>query len=125
MAPAPVAVAPAPEPTPAPVVQEVAPVPTPAEVVTPVADVAPAPQGRPTNLRDYVSALMARSLEIHIDDIDPDQNIMELGADSMTAMSLVKEVETMYTLELPATLLFEYSTLNELVEYLKTEIGED
>jgi acyl carrier protein len=56
-------------------------------------------------------------------DIDPDQNIMELGADSMTAMSMVKELETRYSIELPATLLFEYSTLNELVDFLKTEIG--
>ena len=92
----------------------------------PVVSEAPAaPQGRPADLYEYVSSLMSRSLEIHVDDIDPDQNIMELGADSMTAMSLVKEVETTYDIELPATLLFEYSTLNELVEYLKTEVDEE
>ena len=39
-------------------------------------------------------------------------------------MSMVKEMETTYDIELPATLLFEYSTLNELVEYLKTEVDE-
>jgi acyl carrier protein len=49
---------------------------------------------------------------------------MELGADSMTAMSMVKDMETLYDIELPATLLFEYSTLNELVDFLKEEIGE-
>ena len=42
----------------------------------------------------------------------------------MTAMSLVKEMETRYNIELPATLLFEYSTLNELVDFLKTEVGD-
>ena len=85
---------------------------------------APVSQGRPANLFDYVAKLMARAVEMHVDDIDPDQNIMELGADSMTAMSMVKEMETTYDIELPATLLFEYSTLNELVDYLKTEIDE-
>jgi len=110
-------------PTPAPVV-EVAPVVEAPVVAEPVvAEAAPAaPQGRPENLFDFVASLMARAVEMHVDDIDPDQNIMELGADSMTAMSMVKEMETTYDIELPATLLFEYSTLNELVDYLKTEI---
>jgi acyl carrier protein len=97
----------------------------------PAADVAPQAPGpgeppasteRPTSLFDYVRSLMAKAVEMHETDIDPDQNIMELGADSMTAMSMVKELETRYKIELPATLLFEYSTLNELVDFLKTEI---
>ena len=109
------------EPETAPVMHEVAP--------EPVAEVASSnskavSQVKPENLHDYIASLMAKVLEMHVDDIDPDQNIMEFGADSMTALSLVKEVETTYNLELPATLLFEYSTLNELVEYLKTEVGE-
>ena len=109
---------PAVESSPAPVVEVTAPV-----VETPAAEVAVAsPQGRPENLFDYVASLMAKAVEMHVDDIDPDQNIMELGADSMTAMSMVKEMETTYDIELPATLLFEYSTLNELVDYLKTEV---
>ncbi|MEQ1591121.1 MAG: beta-ketoacyl synthase N-terminal-like domain-containing protein [Thiobacillaceae bacterium] len=83
----------------------------------------PASMERPANLFDYVRSLMAKAVEMHETDIDPDQNIMELGADSMTAMSMVKELETCYKIELPATLLFEYSTLNELVDFLKTEIG--
>jgi acyl carrier protein/NAD(P)-dependent dehydrogenase (short-subunit alcohol dehydrogenase family) len=114
--------------TPAPVQQTAAPQPAPQPVAPPPVPVAAAPvvaaakQGRPENLHDYIAALMARTLNIEVSEIDPDQNIMELGADSMTAMSLVKEVETTYNIELPATLLFEYSTMNELVEYLKTEI---
>ena len=103
-----------------------------------VAEVTPAPapqaeqseqsgdeQGLPANLFEYVRYLMAKAVEMPETDIDPDQNIMELGADSMTAMSMVKEMETRYSIELPATLLFEYSTLNELVEFLTEEVGED
>ena len=103
-------------------------------ITAPAAPVAAAPQTasaaeppaaleKPANLFDYVRSLMAKAVEMHETDIDPDQNIMELGADSMTAMSMVKELETRYKIELPATLLFEYSTLNELVDFLKTEIG--
>ena len=83
-----------------------------------------ASQERPTDVFEYVKGLMAKAVEMDRDDIDPDQNIMELGADSMTAMSMVKDMETLYDIELPATLLFEYSTLNELVDFLKEEIGE-
>jgi microcystin synthetase protein McyD len=85
---------------------------------------AAASQERPTDVFEYVKGLMAKAVEMDRDDIDPDQNIMELGADSMTAMSMVKDMETLYDIELPATLLFEYSTLNELVDFLKEEIGE-
>jgi acyl carrier protein len=90
----------------------------------PVADIPAASQDRPTDVFEYVKELMAKAVEMDVDDIDPDQNIMELGADSMTAMSMVKDMETLYDIELPATLLFEYSTLNELVDFLKEEIGE-
>jgi acyl carrier protein len=76
------------------------------------------------SLFDYVRSLMAKAVEMPAGDIDPDQNFMELGADSMTAMSMVKEIEVRYNIELPATLLFEYATLNELVDFLKTEIGD-
>jgi acyl carrier protein len=88
---------------------------------------APAPStdtDKPLDLYDYVRSMMAKAVEMHETDIDPDQNFMELGADSMTAMSMVKDMETRYGIELPATLLFEYTTLNELVEFLKNEIGD-
>ena len=94
----------------------------------PVAAAPPAPApnpddgAAPASLFDYVRALMAKAVDMRESDIDPDQNIMELGADSMTAMSMVKELEQRYSIELPATLLFEYSTLNELVDFLVTEI---
>lgn len=74
-------------------------------------------------LFEYVRSLMAKAVGMNEVDIDPDQNFMELGADSMTAMSMVREMEQRYNIELPATLLFEYATLNELVDFLKTEIG--
>jgi NADP-dependent 3-hydroxy acid dehydrogenase YdfG len=75
----------------APVVEAVAPIPAPVAETAPVVEVpvvaepavanaAPAtPQGRPENLFDFVASLMARAVEMHVDDIDPDQNIMELG----------------------------------------------
>lgn len=111
---------PAPSPEPVPAAIEVAEAAAPAQTaVTDNND-----QGLPPSLFVYVRSLMAKAVEMPETDIDPDQNIMELGADSMTAMSLVKEMETRYNIELPATLLFEYSTLNELVDFLKTEVGD-
>lgn len=81
--------------------------------------------GAVVSLFDFVRSLMAKAVQVPETDIDSDQNFMELGADSMTAMSMVREIEMRYDIELPATLLFEYATLNELVDYLKTEIGDE
>jgi acyl carrier protein len=97
-------------------------------VTKPAPAPAPAPAQPPAgaaNLFEYVRSLMAKAVQMQESDIDPDQNFMELGADSMTAMTMVKEMEQRYNIELPATLLFEYTTLNELVDYLKTEIGDN
>ena len=104
--------------------QAAKPIPVESAPVTPKVEASAASLERPTDVFEYVKGLMAKAVEMDIDDIDPDQNIMELGADSMTAMSMVKDMETLYSIELPATLLFEYSTLNELVDFLKEEIGE-
>lgn len=125
----------APEPVPPPVpvaaVPQAAASPEPASAPAPdpapaaASEPAAAPAGeRPADLFVYVRSLMARAVEMPPEDIDPEQNIMELGADSMTAMSMVREMEETYNIELPATLLFEYSTLNELVEFLRDEVGE-
>ena len=109
-----------------PTAPDAAPVPKPEpEQIQPPVAAADAGQDAPTDLFGYMRSLMAKAIEMPESDIDPDQNIMELGADSMTAMSLVKEVEVRYNIELPATLLFEYSTLNELVDFLREEIGDD
>ena len=125
----PATVAVTPEPTPAAPVYQPAPAvetpPTPAPGVAqtpPPADHVPADSGIP--LYEYVRSLMAKAVEMPEDDVDPEQNFMELGADSITAMSMVKEIETRYSIELPATLLFEYTTLNDLVEFLGDEIGD-
>jgi acyl transferase domain-containing protein/acyl-CoA synthetase (AMP-forming)/AMP-acid ligase II/acyl carrier protein/NAD(P)-dependent dehydrogenase (short-subunit alcohol dehydrogenase family) len=97
-----------------------------AQVEPAVAEADPSTSGVSTALPlfEYVRALMARTMDIPAEDIDPDQNFMELGAVSFTAMSMVKEIETRYGIELPATLLFEYTTLHDLVDFLRDETGE-
>jgi acyl carrier protein len=97
-----------------------------AQVEPAVAEADSSTSGVPTALPlfEYVRALMARTMDIPAEDIDPDQNFMELGAVSFTAMSMVKEIETRYGIELPATLLFEYTTLHDLVDFLRDETGE-
>ena len=67
----------------------------------------------------------ARVLEQSIDDMDIDMHFLEIGADSMQALSLVKALETALEIELYPTLLFEYPTIRELGDYLKTITPED
>jgi len=56
--------------------------------------------------------------------IDLQTSFLEMGADSIVALKVVKEVESKLGLELYPTLLFEYQNIAELSEYLFQEIEQ-
>jgi len=49
-------------------------------------------------------------------------SFLEMGADSIIALNVVKEVEAKLGLELYPTLLFEYQNIVELSEFLFQEL---
>jgi acyl transferase domain-containing protein/acyl-CoA synthetase (AMP-forming)/AMP-acid ligase II/acyl carrier protein len=70
-------------------------------------------------LLGYITQLAANKLEIAKEELDPSVNFLELGADSMVAIGLIREVEEALNIELYPTLLFEYPTINDFVGYLQ------
>lgn len=81
------------------------------------------PNKRRSVLLDYVRRQAAQVLTIkNAHSIDPDQPLQTLGLDSLMAVELRNKLSQTVGKTLPATLLFEYPTLNALVEYAASQI---
>ncbi|WP_239082460.1 non-ribosomal peptide synthetase [Actinoplanes teichomyceticus] len=65
-----------------------------------------------------VRELLARALEREPATIRPDEPFLTLGLDSLTAIDLVKELETRLGRTLSTTLFFEHRTIGELAAHL-------
>ena len=51
--------------------------------------------------------------------ITPDQNLFELGADSLLLMRIHEELDARFPGKVEITDLFQYPTINSLAEYLR------
>lgn len=54
--------------------------------------------------------------------IDPQRGFFDLGMDSLTAVELRNRLHTSLNCSLPATIIFDYPTLNNLVDYLMQQL---
>ncbi len=73
----------------------------------------------------FISKVAAEKLEIDPEELDADMNFLELGADSMVAISLIRNVEQALDIELYPTLLFEYPSINAFVGYLEETVPRE
>lgn len=71
---------------------------------------------RPEFLREWLINWMARKLEINPDRIDPDKPVSSYGLDSITAVSLEKDVNEQFGIEWPIESFLRENTVNQLVE---------
>ena len=76
-------------------------------------------------LRERVSALVQRQftklLRLSADELSPAANFMDLGFDSILAVQIQKALSAETGLQLPATLLFKYASVDQLTDYLLAE----
>lgn len=69
-------------------------------------------------IKNWISKKIAEALETDVGSIDPDQDFSDFGLDSMVAFALTGEMSEWIGKELPASLLWEYTTINSLSEYI-------
>jgi acyl carrier protein len=56
--------------------------------------------------------------------VDPDAGLVEMGLDSVYAMTLSGDVEDRYDLAIEPTLAWDYPTVNALAGYLGQELAD-
>ncbi|UCH94143.1 MAG: hypothetical protein JSV88_28270 [Candidatus Aminicenantes bacterium] len=70
------------------------------------------------SLVSHVKEILANVLMIEISKIDENKPFMELGLDSILAVELAKQLEQVFQVEIKATQLYDYSTVNTLASHL-------
>lgn len=82
-----------------------------------------APNERLTVLATHLQKLVAQVLEFDdLNGLSLEMGFAEMGIDSLIAVDLKNKLETSLNIELPATLIFEYSNINSLTKYLIDKI---
>lgn len=75
-------------------------------------------------IKTWISTEVANILKIDIDDIDSDQKFSGFGIDSIVAFAMTGDLCEWIGEELPATLLWEYPTIDSLSRYISEQFGE-
>lgn len=70
-------------------------------------------------LQEEVTLLMGFD---SIDEVDPKQQLLDLGVDSLVAIDLSNRIQKSVNLELDISMFFEYPTLDELSTYILNDI---
>ncbi|WP_276750643.1 type I polyketide synthase [Chlorogloeopsis fritschii] len=75
-------------------------------------------------IQSYLLTKIAQTLRLAEEHINPRENFMELGFDSIMAVQVKSSIEKDVNLTLDATLLFEFPSIIELAEYLANRHSE-
>jgi acyl carrier protein len=74
-------------------------------------------------IRNWLVERVAFYLEVAPDSVDPDVGLVEMGLDSVYAMTLSGDVEEHFGLELEPTIAWDYGTVTKLADFLSAELG--
>ncbi|MBF0287241.1 MAG: SDR family NAD(P)-dependent oxidoreductase [SAR324 cluster bacterium] len=81
------------------------------------------PEKRRSELAAHICRQTARVLNIETpEEIELQDSLFDMGMDSLTVVELTGSLETSLGLPLPATILFDYPTVDTLTDYLTDEI---
>ena len=76
------------------------------------------------NIKEHVDDTISKLIKEMIgDDVPPTQPLMEVGIDSLEAVELRNNLSESFGLDLPATIMFDYSTMQLLSEFIFGMIG--
>ena len=75
-----------------------------------------------TMVREHVATVLGHDAPAVV---DPDRALKEMGFDSLTAVELRNRLNQVTGLRLPASLVFDYATIDAIAGYLSDEIGQE
>jgi acyl transferase domain-containing protein/enoyl-CoA hydratase/carnithine racemase/acyl carrier protein/NAD(P)-dependent dehydrogenase (short-subunit alcohol dehydrogenase family) len=75
-----------------------------------------------SDVSNFLKDRLAQELHLEEIDIDEDAQFIDLGLDSITGVTLVRNINQIYDLSLEATKIYSYPTLAEFSSYLFNEI---
>ncbi|MBH0333634.1 polyketide synthase [Brevibacillus brevis] len=95
----------------------------------------PAPQNSPSQsvvteqmVTDYVKDMiiekLGTALEVDVDSIDVEEPFRDYGLDSILGVRLVQEINQALMIEIETTILFDYSSVNQLTGYILSAYKE-
>ncbi|AUB35345.1 Non-ribosomal peptide synthetase component F [Nostoc flagelliforme CCNUN1] len=73
---------------------------------------------RQTLLIAHIQTELVKLLGIDASELEPQQGFLDLGMDSLMAVELKNRLESTLSCSLPSTLVFDYPTIEALVDYL-------
>ena len=74
-----------------------------------------------TSINTWLVEWIAKELNLPANEIDTSKSLLEYSLSSMTAMMLVGELEELLQIEISPTLVWDYPSIDLLVEYLAAE----
>jgi acyl carrier protein len=77
-----------------------------------------------TRIRDWLLERVAFYLELPPERVRPDQELAEIGLDSVFALSLCGDVEERFGLLVEPTMAWDHPTVNAIAEHLSEELGK-
>ena len=77
------------------------------------------------NLKEWLVSRISEMMQIKKESIDTGEPFAVYGMDSLKAVQLSGDLETLLGKELPATLVYDYPNINSLSEFLSRDSGAD
>lgn len=76
------------------------------------------------DLRSTLVTMLAKELRLPEASVEPNQLLTQYGLDSISALTIAGDLEDMLGMQLPATLLWDCPTINDLADALAQMISE-
>lgn len=73
-------------------------------------------------IEDWLTSRVAKMLRVHKDEIDPAERFENYGLGSYQGVMIAGDLSDWLERDLPETLIWDYPTIQEMADYLSTEL---